>query len=353
MDQVDVDLVAKCVAATGEGVANISAHVSMLWREATKIVWPRGWRSGASRATESIAALRWALERGYPWRGYTVLRAAARLGAIDVLRAVAPLYREWDAGATVAAATADQLEVILEFDPAPRACMLYAAGPRVRAHFADLVPLSALGAPSPWYEPERDFRRLLDGAVPIEKLTRPREWNNLQTDEWRQVLLELGPEHPTVLVRVRQSFPWRPPTNINGQQMFAVELPHRWANDELNTPTWSIVSDVRPTVGTIRFCDLGGASARNVFEPGRALFCGALQFHVITLWIEAPIDTPNVGIEFTGAIVSPAALLPYEEFATDERICYVNGMVGQVYRFGESRLERVDGSDNDAALVLG
>jgi len=342
MHRIDVDLRAMCLAAAGEGVANVSAHVSRSLLEAVRTVWPGGWRSGASPAVESIGAFRWALWCGCPWRGRTLMCAAARLGAIDVLRVVVPMYNYWDPQATVAAAKADQLEVIQEFDRAPRvaAGLLYAAGPRVRAHYADVRPLLFTAAPSPWYEPAHDFRRLLEGAVPIDALLSP--WDGMTRQDVRE---RLGAEHPTVLVRARTHAPRLIGSTIQKKDLFIVlfivDLPRQW----------SIIYDIRPTVGVIRFVDLGGQASRGVFEPARAWFVGGCRRSHIRMWIEAPSDTPSVDIEFTGAIASPVALEPYLKFAADDRIYYVAGMAGVVHGVHESRLARVDGSD-DAALIV-
>jgi len=339
MHRIDVDLKAMCLLRAGEGAANVAAHVSSSWLEAARTAWPHGWRSGASPALESIVAFRWALWCGCPWRGRTLLRAAARLGAIDVLRAVVPMYREWDRGATVAAATADRLDVILEFDPTPSAGLLYAAGPRVRAHFEHqrVMPLNALAAPSPWFDPRHDFRRLLDGAVPIETLVAPRDCSRLVP-----AVGALGAEHPTAVARVRVQLPpqlWE----INTQYVRRFKLPR----------PWSIVYDIQPSVGVVRFVDLGESATRQAFEPGRAWFVGAAWYNGITVWIDVPANTPIVGmyVEFTGAIVSPAAMVPFQRVATDERVCYIDGMVGSIYKLDDSTLRRVDGSDDTTLIV--
>jgi len=343
MDRIDVDLKAMCLAAAGEGVANVSAHVSRSLLEAARTAWPRGWRSGASPAVESIVAFRWAVWCGCPWRGRVLMRAAARLGAIDVLRAVAPMYREWDSGATVAAATADRLDVILEFDPAPAAGLLYAAGPRVRAHFeSTLRPLDTYVAPSPWFDPRHDFRPLLDGAVPIDTLVAPRDWSRLIPSDMKRLREELGVEHPTALARVRTRVPplyW----DIGGRYMIKLCLPQ----------PWSIVYDIQPSVGVIRCVNCHGPAATVAFDPGRAWFVGASAYQGITMWIEVGlgIGSEFTDVEFTGAIVSQVAMLPFRRFATDEQICYVDEIIHAVYRLDDSPLERVDGSD-DATLVV-
>jgi hypothetical protein len=356
----DVDLLALCCAQAGERSANVAAHVSRLWRDAVGSVWRDGWQSDAEAVLASAERLAWAESVGCPpSRGRPLLRRAARVGALDVLHVVAPQYAEWDAGATIAAATADQLEVLLAHDPSPDPDLLYGAGPRVRGYYegrltgTDGVPTD--GVPMRpmiprFFDRKRDFRNLLRSAETITPvleaaalevvrrvahLHAPLEqpiggwWTR---DDVDRLSGELGPTHAPVQVHARHTQPSRPGNRVT-----------------IRLPEWTIVSDVRVTGGRILHVSLGGTDYE--FEATRSWFVRPTQFHRMDLWIEA--EAATLEMTYTGTLVSAKDAEPYltDAGATDDRFMYVHGMVG--CNFGLSTcprasapLARVDGSDD-------
>lgn len=352
MEALDSDLLEMCCAAAGDDGANLWAHVSRRAYEAVRAVWCGGWLSGPRAVLSSAERFAWAESIGCPWRGRALMETAARAGALDVLRAVAPLYTAWPDSATVAAAKADQLEVLLAHDPEPARGLLFMAGPRVRAHYRHLdVPLRSPFTPgsfrhSPFnpgfYDAARDFRRLLAAAVPIESVIAPRDWNDLSGDRMRQIRVDLGPVHPTVVVRSRITPSLR---RVDGRAgWFKVRAPSGW----------HIIDDVRATVGVIRGYDLDLGMLIEPFEPDRAWFTHRMIYYWVTFWIEAPADTLAIGITFRGALVPAPELAPYGTgtFATDDRIVYVSEeCVAHMYHLDQAPLMRADGSDDCAPLL--
>jgi hypothetical protein len=339
MEALDSDLLALCCAAAGDDAANVVAHVSRRAREAVRSVWRGGWSSGPRAVLASAERLAWAESVGCGWRGRALLETAARHGALDALRAVAPRYTAWPDSATVAAAAADQLEVLLQHDPEPDPRMLYTAGPRVRAYYRHLDVPFTFSKPG-FLDPARDFRRLLAAAQPIETVIAPRDWDDLTIARMARRDVDLGPAHPTVWARCRETPALRP---MDRPGWFKIDAPRGW----------DVIDDVSATVGVIRGYDINAPDDMEPFEPGRAWLLRRMIYYWVTFWIEAPADTPAVGITFRGARVCAAEFAPYDvgTFVTDDRILYVaEHIVGHLYRLDTTPLVRADGSDDCAPL---
>jgi len=331
MESVDVDILAMCIGRAGQSCANVAAHVSRVFLEATRSVWRGGWRTGAASCCGSRAQFAWCESVGLRLDGRALLRAAARLGAMDLLSTVAPLYVEWDAGATAAAAAADQLDVILAFDPAPEPRLLYAAGPRVRAHFERLPGVEFL-------DPERDFRRLMRDVVPVDAVE-PRSLEEAQAHL----------RHLTWSRRVtRETQTFVPPGRYCCLGVMA------------RLPPVDIVYDVQPSWGTIRnICRFTtiGTLVREPYEPDRKWFVSASSQ---SMWLEIETDYCAAPMELTfTALFLPRHLRETASYScwSDDRVVYdhsagLEGGFEFVYHLEDTPLGRRDGRAHGEPILV-
>jgi hypothetical protein len=337
MDEIEPDLLIYCVALAGEDSANVCAHVCRAWRDAARAVWGR-WRSGAWAVTSSVERYRWAESIGCPWRGRTLMRAAARVGAVDLLSVVAPLYREWDDGATYEAAVADHVEIIRRLATRPDPALVYGAGPLVRAHLEALDPMYR------FLDPSRDFRTLLRGAVAIEPPVPTGGWTSETIERLGASLgwplgASLGPHPPAVTLRSSVKLA----ASQWGATGVRVRLPHKW---------WSIVYDLQPSVGRIRYIEIGGQTYD--FDHRRKWFLAGAKFHQWSIIIQVGDRVvPTVDLAYA------AALVPEQQWETtlwqDDWFCYRSGIgMSRCYWIQQSLdvgLTRVDGGAADAPLL--
>jgi hypothetical protein len=338
-----VDIVVLCVAASGEQAANLTAHVGRDWLRATRQLWPYGWTSGAAAAASSIERFRWAQSIGCPWRGRALLRAAARAGALDLLKMVAERYTEWDHGATIEAAEADRVDVVewvIQRGWIGRHG-LRGAGPRVRA--LPLVRELIRGLST-----HTDPARLADGAVQVDGSSWVDEgiWGRVAGILGRIDIFH-GPQAALdALARAKE-------TSGRPAQML---IEHMAWNQYVDIRGWTLIHGLRALPGT----KIVRVSHNSLFAPSLALpealdprrvwFSGPLLVEVEPnqRFSKGDTTTPALGCSYiaTLATVSPSVVYG------DGRFVYNQGTMWRNYPTPSRPLARADGLDDDRHPIL-
>jgi hypothetical protein len=319
-----VDMVVLCVAAAGEEAANLAAHVSRDWLRATKQVWHEGWTSGAEAAVSSLDRFRWAQSVGCPWRGRALLRAAARAGALDVLRVVARRYSVWDYGATIEAAEADHVHVVEWLERrgllGPWYSELRAAGPRVREMARGWTTLN--GGAVEHADPARHPARLADGAVRVEG---------------GAAALEAALEAAQAAFATTGR-----PAQVEVQQLGAM----------IEIGGWRLVHGLRGLSGTriVRVTAHArmwpGPVLHEALDPRRTwLINSPLQVEVER--DPRVIGGRPLGVTYVGTWTDVPVHAEYD----DGRFVYKNGHIWRACDVGDRPLERADGPDDSADLI--
>jgi len=328
-----VDIVVLCIIAGGEDAANLAAHVSRDWLRATRQLWPHGWTSGAEAAASSLDRFRWAQSLGCPWSGRALLRAAARAGALDLLKVVAVQYKEWDYGATTEASEADNVHVIEWLERrgllGPWYGELRAAGPRVREIAKKWRMLN--GSAVKHADPARHPARLADGAVHVDGVVYGSEAalqaaKAVAASTGRPAQVEVEQLAPDGLLVISG---WRLISNLRalpGTSIVRVE--------SANARRWNATNILREAIDPRRVWLTDQWLHIAVAPDPRSVFNGT--------------DGAHLGCTFIGTWTNA----PVDEKYDDGRFCYYSGVPWRACDVSQLPLERADGRDDVADPIF-
>lgn len=323
------DLTKLCFDRLGKRYGWLLGLVLPEWLELAQ-EWP-DWRlAGQATVLESVGRYRWAETMGFRWTPEEIMMAAARIGSVDVIAAIGPMFTRWPQHLLRVAGSADQLELVKVLaqgvqlkDP-----MLRAAGPRVRA-WAELQGLTC------FFDRTCDFRNILADARPVD----PALYNR-GPETYVALIHQAGGDFATIQLRQTAS------VRICGQGH--IHLPRMY----------SMIRDVRVTTPGARILNVSINGRVLLPDPDRVFFTHGLAFATIDFCVCAPplsdellasYPLTDIEIEFTAVIASATTLAPYcgggiIPDTEDGSISYRDGIAGQSFQgWNEDPLTRVDG----------